>query len=730
MSTTGDRADRTRGVGIVSLPANSGSPWATSATSATSATPIGGGPNVNLVEGTSFLVCGRSGAIADERAHGVFVLDTRVVSRWAVRVEGRELEPLSFSNVDPFSGVFVSRIPETGGEIDAPLVLIQRRHVGNGLREDLELRNHGPRCRLVLGLSAAADFAGLFEVKSGRLGGPASRVGAHDGGLDISSGRPGTIIERVRIRSSAPPTDVDVVTSTITWVIDLGPGEHWTTCLDVSAVTRTGGEIVPSHPCGTEVEHATPVTRMRRWRGRVARSRADDPVVERVVARSLEDLGSLRIFDPDHVDRMVVAAGAPWFMALFGRDSLLTSWMAMPFDRELAAGVLAELADTQGREIDAQTEEEPGRILHEVRFDPLTLELLGGSNRYYGTVDATPLFVMLVGELARWEGLSSRVRALLPAVDRALEWIDRFGDRDGDGFVEYGRADEHGLEHQGWKDSWDGIRHRDGTVATPPIALCEVQGYVFAAFRARAALARSSGDHRRAEHLDDRAAELADRFDRAFWMPDLGTYAVGLDHAKQQIRSVTSNVGHLLWTGIVPTHRAPELARSLRSPALFSGFGLRTLAADEVGYNPLSYHCGSVWPHDTALAVAGLARYGFHHEAATIGLGLFDAADLGGGRLPELFGGFARDDVGAPVPYPTSCSPQAWSAASALLVVRSLLGLDPDLLSGRIEVCPRVPERLGTLRLVGVRVGDDLVDVIADGDVGHVEGATVPVSIS
>ncbi len=500
------------------------------------------------------------------------------------------------------------------------------------------------------------------------------------------------------------------------WHAIVEPGEEWTAC--VGLTMEAGGEPVePASRCGSDIAHATPAHRMARWRASASRISADHAGLERALRRSVDDLGALRIIDPEHPERTVVAAGAPWFMTLFGRDSLLTSWMSLLVDHDLALGVLAELADAQGSRHDARSEEQPGRILHEVRFDRLSARLLGGTGRYYGSVDATPLFVMLVAELTRWLGPDERLAALLPAVDRALEWIGRDGDRDGDGFVEYLRSDVHGLEHQGWKDSWDGIRHRDGSVAQPPISLCEVQGYVYAAYRGRATLARAFGESDDlARQYDHRAENMKDHFERVFWLPEPGHYAVGLDAEKQPIGSLTSNLGHLLWTGIVTGAPAHEIAELLVAPEMFNGWGLRTLAADAAGYNPLSYHCGSVWPHDTAIAVAGLAAQGLDEAAGALAVGLVDASGRFGGRLPELFGGFDRSDVPAPVPYPASCSPQAWAAAAPLSVVRSLLGLEPDAVGGKLRLRPRVPTQFGRVQVTGLPIGSATVDIsVADG---------------
>jgi glycogen debranching enzyme len=688
------------------------SPWTFSG----EGTAIGVDKTVTLVEGSTFLVSGRSGDIHEHGAQGLFMLDTRVLSGWMVLVNGRTVEPLSVVANGPFSATFVGRV-DLDGAPDASIAVVQRRWVGRGMCETLEVRNYGiETIHLSVGLSARSDFHGLFDVKSGRTVGDATgTIASVPAGLWLAPDADAdTAVERTVVISTVRPDHAP--DGSLAWHVDVPAGGMWETCLEVGV--RAGGvDIEPSHRCGTVMDESVPATRLRHWRDSTMRFETDHPALATAVRQSVDDLGALRIFDPEHPERVVIAAGAPWFMTLFGRDSIISSWMALPLDQTLARGVLAELAEAQGTSVDQRTEEQPGRILHEVRFDRMSARLLGGTGTYYGSIDSTPLFVMLVAELARWTGPTPEIAALLPAVDRALEWVERFGDRDGDGFVEYQRSDDHGLEHQGWKDSWDGIRHADGSVADTPIALSEVQGYVYAAFRGRAALARAFGESDDyARGFDDLADRLRTRFDQAFWLPDERWYSVGLDRDKAPIRSLTSNIGHLLWTGIVPQRRAERLAELLISPALHSGWGVRTLASDAAGYNPLSYHRGSVWPHDTAIAIAGLARYRCDTEAQVLAMALIDASMSSQGRLPELFGGFDRTDLEAPVPYPASCSPQAWAAASTLLVVRALLGLEPDLIAGRVHLRPRLPSQIARLRLARIPLGDRRLTVDVHGD--------------
>ena len=700
------------------------SPW----TFAGGSAAVAGEGAVTLVDGTSFMVCRRSGDIHGQGPLGLFMLDTRVLSLWQLTVSGAPIQPLLVTPNGPFSATFVGRI-DNASSADSAITVVQRRHVGQGMREDLDVRNHGSdRLDLRVELLVAADFGSVFDVKAGReMSRSAVLPEPDNGGIRIVAPESSDgVVEATTITCSVRPDRTNG--EGLMWDLSLEPGQRWSTCLLVE-VTTAGRRLAASYPCGQPVEEAIPVNRLRQWRETVARVSTDDPALATAVSRASEDLGALRIFDPDHPDRVVVAAGAPWFMTLFGRDSLLASWMSLPLDQDLARGVLLELTDQQGSRVDRKSEEQPGRILHEVRFDSASARLLGGSNTYYGSIDATPLFVMLVAELARWTGITPTIEAFLPAVDQAMNWIIEYGDRDGDGFVEYLRSDPSGLENQGWKDSWDGVRHLDGRIASGPIALCEVQGYVYAAYRGRAALARAQGEIRTAEVNDLRADELRARFDAQFWMDDLGWFAIGLDGEKNPIASLSSNIGHLLWTGIVNDDRAEAVADQLGGPSMFSGWGVRTLSAGNHGYNPLSYHCGSVWPHDTALAIAGLARYGCDQTAQRLTNGLLAASSWSDGRLPELFAGFDREDLPSPVPYPASCSPQAWAAASPLLLVRAMLGLEPDLLSGRFRLRPRLPDGIDSLVMTDIPFGDRRVTVAATGDTVEVSGLGAEVAL-
>ena len=678
-------------------------PWASGETPQSLGTC---GP-ATLIEGSSFCISDPGGDIRPGHPQGLFVRDTRVLSRWELTVDGNEPQPLSVQYGEPYAATFLSRVAPKTGKADSTMLVVRRRYVGDGLREDITIRNTAARTvRCGLTLSADADFADLFEVKGRSKPRASVSVHAADSALEISSGRKDRR-QAVVIDGDGDPSVTD---GTLTWKLSVpGHGER-SVSIEVIPVID-GTPIALRYPRGQEIGRAIPAKRLRKWRRRGPQVRTADPGLGAVLDRSVEDLGALRIFDPAHPRRPVVAAGAPWFMALFGRDSLLTAWSLLPWDKSLAAGTLQTLASWQGTEVDADSEEEPGRILHEVRGGPASAFALGGRKAYYETADATPLFVMLLGELQRWGYKDAVIAELLPHADRALEWIEQYGDADGDGFVEYCRKTSHGLANQGWKDSWDGINFADGTIAEPPIALAEVQAYVYAAYLARSQLAIGVGDHSGARLWRKKAKQLKRAFNERFWLPERGWFAIGLDRDKRPIDSLTSNMGHCLWTGIVDADKAASVARHLMSEEMFSGWGIRTLASSMAAYNPMSYHNGSVWPHDNAICAAGLMRYGFVEQAQRVTEAILDAAEHFGHRLPELFCGFSRQDFTAPVPYPTSCSPQAWAAAAPLLLVHSLLRFTPDMSSGQLWCAPVVPERYLPMRVGGLRLAKSRVAV-------------------
>jgi len=683
--------------------------------------PSLGGPSgtVTLVQGSSFCISSRSGDILPDRPHGLFFRDTRFLSRFELRINGQQPEPLTADSTEPFSATFVLRTGPRPGRADSTLTIMRYRYVGRGMREDIRVSNYGEEAAYCsVELQIDADFADLFLVKEGRVEpmGDAS-VESIDGGIDFRWRR-GAVSRGAQVRFSEP---AQVAVNLAVFEVIVPPRGTWTTCVQLAPVMDEG-VVEPRYRCGQPVERAEPQERLQRWRRTVPAVETDFTPLQFVVRRSAEDLGALRIFDPDYPERAVVAAGAPWFMTLFGRDSLITSWFALIVDPDLALGVLQTLARFQGDAVDPITEEEPGRILHEMRFGEAPSLSLGGGRVYYGTADATPLFVMLLGELRRWGLAREAVDSLLPAANRAMEWIEHYGDRDGDGYVEYQRTSDRGLRNQGWKDSWDAIRFADGRLAQPPIALCEVQAYVYGAYLARCHFAHEMNDPATEAHYRAKARDLKTAFNRDFWLDERGWYAMALDADKTPVDALTSNIGHCLWTGIVDEDKAPLVAERLLSPEMFSGWGVRTLATSMAGYNPISYHNGSIWPHDNAIIAAGLMRYGFVEDAQRIVVGLLDAAAKQSYRLPELFAGMGRDEVPFPVSYPSSCSPQAWAAAAPLSFLRTMLRLDPWVPYGKVWVDPVLPQRIGYLRVDRIPLAGSRVTVEVDHDEVKVEG--------
>lgn len=684
--------------------------------------PVVGAVGTTLVAGSNFCISTDTGNIVPGAPMGLFVRDTRVLSEWVLEVDGDRVESLSVLSEDPFRAVFVTRSRPRAGQIESTLLLLRDREVADGMVETLRLRNlSGEAAAVSLVLHVGSDFADLFDVKLGRGGGRgAVHVRADAGMLELRQER-GEGNPSVRVLpegAGLANTRLRIHPGRVTWDVVVPARQEWTAGIRVQAFAEDGvGSAAPQQETTTQAQ-----TRLSQWRESAPRLTTPDQQLRHTLTRSLEDLGALRIFDPAHPKRAVVAAGAPWFMALFGRDSLLSSWMALPLDPGLALGTVQALAELQGRREDPFTEEQPGRILHERRYGRWLDAEGGDAGVYYGSIDSTPLFVMLVGELRRWGVAAPEVDALMPAVDRALHWITDFGDRDGDAFVEYQRFTDRGIRNQGWKDSYDGVTFADGRIAEPPIALCEVQGYTYAAYLARAHFARETGDEATAQQWISRAEALKRAFNEQFWLPDREWFAVGLDRDKKPIDALASNMGHCLWTGIVDEDKAPAVAAALTGPELFSGWGVRTLGTTMGAYNPMGYHNGSVWPHDNAIVVAGLMRYGFTAEATRVAEAVFDAAPHFGGRLPELFCGFSRHEFPRPVPYPTSCSPQAWAAAAPILLLRALLRFDPWVPFGDVHLAPVLPERLLPLRLEHVLLGGRRVDITVTHQAATVDG--------
>ena len=459
----------------------------------------------------------------------------------------------------------------------------------------------------------------------------------------------------------------------------------------------------------------------RKWQVDVPHVEAGSDLVHHVFRKSVIDLAGLRLTeDFGGYEASLPAAGLPWFMAIFGRDTLITSYQSLWVSPLLAKGALYALSALQGKELDDFTDEEPGKILHEIRHGELTVLGKRPHRPYYGSCDATPLWLVLLSEYWRFTGDGATCQDLKRSALAALEWIDRYGDRDGDGYVEYDTRSSQGLENQGWKDSWDGVVFSDGSLPKRPLALAEIQGYVHDAKTRVAEIAEEVwGDPAMAERLRAQADGLRDRFNRDYWREERGGfYVIGLDGAKRQVDSKTSNMGHLLWSGIIPPDRAELVVKQLFSDNMFTGWGIRTLSTENTGYNPIGYHRGTVWPHDNSIISAGLARYGYREEANRLAMAMFDASAFTEYRLPEVFAGYPRARGRFPVRYPTACSPQAWATAAPFLWLRTMLGIEAR--DGALTCDPFVPEAVGRLAIRRLHAFGGRFDVIGEGTKGEV----------
>ncbi|MBI2238238.1 MAG: amylo-alpha-1,6-glucosidase [Actinobacteria bacterium] len=678
------------------------------------------GPDaISVLEGSTFMVSDAHGDVPEGAVAGLFHEDTRFLHRFVLTVGGRQPQVLSSDTVDYYSAAFYQTNPELPG-IPAHSLSIQRfRFVGDGLHERITVRNHlGRPVQVELRLACGADFADLFEVKDRipRKAGVARRAHDPDHCLLVFEydHRHFRAASRIHSTEAARIEGDDLV-----FDLELGPRARWRTTVRVAV--HVDEEIMePVHEeFGESEKQAGRV--LRKWQDEVPRFEAGLDLLEHVYRRSIVDLAALRLTaDVEGNDYSLPAAGLPWFMAIFGRDTLITSYQSLWVGPDLAKGALHALAALQGKEMNDFKDEEPGKILHEIRFGELTALGLKPHRPYYGTADATPLWLVLLSEYWRFTGDDQTLHALRDNAMLALEWIDRYGDRDGDGYVEYGTRSSQGLGNQGWKDSWDGVQFADGSIPEPPIALCEIQGYVYDAKLRMAELAEKVWTAPElAERLRAEAQALFDRFNRDFWSGERGGYYVlGLDGDKRRVDSTTSNMGHLLWSGIVPDDRADAIVGKLLSEPMFSGWGIRTLSEGDAGYNPIGYHTGTIWPHDNSIIAAGLVRYGFREEANRIGMALFEAAGFTGYRLPEVFAGYLRRHSRFPVRYPTACSPQAWATAAPFLLIRAMLGIDAR--DGKLTCAPHVPDEVGRLFLHGMHAFGGHFDVEATGTSGEV----------
>jgi glycogen debranching enzyme len=689
---------------------------------------------IAILEGRTFMFSDASGDVRPGTAGGLLHDDTRFLSCWQLCLNDRPLSLLKSRTVDYYSAAFFLTNPDQPGLRANSLSVRRFRFVGGGVHEQIAIYNSTPEpVAFRLSLTAGADFADLFEVRTAVRDRSALIDVEHDPDeriLHFHYEKGGFVAEtnvqvvRSRILDGFEGAEIarvvpDVEGDGFAWDLEL-PSRHTLAAFLRVTVRVNENVLQPMHvEFGEEQEH--PEGALTRWLAEVPRFESDSAPLKSAFDKSIVDLAALRIAGELHSEPYVLpAAGLPWFMTLFGRDTLLTSLQTIWVGPELARGALHLLGALQGKEENPFRDEEPGKILHEIRSGELTITGEKPHSPYYGTADATPLYLILMSEHWRFGGDDEFVRARWPTVLAALDWIDRYGDRDGDGYVEYQTRSSQGLENQGWKDSGDGVQFADGRLPRPPIATAEIQGYVYEAKLRLAELAETlMGDAELGTRLRSEAEALFERFNRDFWSEARGGYyVIGLDGDKRQIDSMTSNMGHLLWSRIVPVERARAVADRLLSESMFSGWGILTLSAEDTGYNPIGYHVGTVWPHDNALIALGLSRYGLRDEANRVVLAQLEAASFSDYRLPEAFAGYERSLGRFPVPYPTACSPQAWATGAPFLFIKAMLGLDVH--DHEVVLDPAVPKEIGRVRVHGMHAFGGHWDVEATGSSGEV----------
>jgi glycogen debranching enzyme len=669
---------------------------------------------VSILDGSTFVVSSANGDIEakPDQPHGLFFKDTRHLSHWVLTLNDTRLDVLSTDTIEYYFAQFFCFLPTGTIYTNPEISVIRRRLVGEGFLEEIIVINHDSSAHeFELRVEADTDFADLFEVKDALPKKGEYYREQREGCLILGYRREHFVRETI-LEASIAPNKIEGRQASFQFTLQ--PNSTWKVELQVKPVT---GEVVhrPKYATWDRRIEAKPYLHcgLQEWIHSAPDIIARPGPIQDLYLQSLLDLAALR-FHPDILPQTSVpAAGLPWFMALFGRDSLITSYQTLPFIPELSATTLRVLAATQGKVVDDFREEEPGRILHELRVGEMTVFKERPHSPYYGTSDATPLFLVLLDEYERWTGDAALVRELEPSARAALNWIDQYGDRDRDGYVEYERKTSLGLENQCWKDSWNSILFSDRTLAPTPRATCEIQGYVYDAKKRCARLARAIwGDAKLAEQLEVEADSLKERFNKDFWIENRQFFAVALDGKKRKVDSLTSNIGHLLWSGIVEDDKVEPIVNHLMGPQLFSGWGVRTMAEGEAGYNPMGYHNGTVWPHDNSIIAAGLRRYGYRKEAGDVVSGIFLASRWFGYRLPEVFAGYDRWKTGYPVQYPTASSPQAWAAGAPMLGMRVLLGMEPK--ENELSSDPLLPDWIGTLALKNVPGRWGRIDVVAN----------------
>jgi glycogen debranching enzyme len=678
-----------------------------------------GPPRLAINQGHAVLITEQDGQVAWPTDKGLYSSDTRLISSWRLYANGEPWDLLSSGAIAYYAArIFLTNreLATEAGDVPArSLGLVLSRTLGDGLHEDIDLVNHGAKAvQFNLEIAVRSDFADLFEVKSGRI----VRRGRIRTQWSPRSARLMTSYDnedfRREVSITVRRTDTRPVYANgrISFDICLEPGAAWHACLLYDFVEDGTVRRAPRHCIEKSLSSAL-ARHLHGWRATTLKINTSNEEFYRFYHQAVDDMAALRlpIEGTDHLE-FVPAAGVPWFVGLFGRDSLIASLQNAMVYPDFARGSLEVLSRYQATRRDDYRDAEPGKIMHELRTGELAHFKLIPHTPYYGSADATPLYLIVLHNAWRCTGDQALIDRHMAAAEQCLHWIDRYGDRDGDGFQEYQTRSTAGYENQGWKDSGDAIVYPDGSLVKGPKALVELQGYVYDAWLRMAEIFEARGEDRRATALRKKASTLFERFNDAFWDEATGFYALALDGDKQPVLGVASNSGHCLWSGIVPPERAARVVKRLMAPDMWSGWGVRTLSADHRAYDPNSYQNGSVWPHDNGLIALGFRRYGFVDEALQLARDLSGAASyFMQHQLPELFSGLERTPITFPVQYRGANVPQAWAAGSCFSLLQMMLGFQPDAPSGRLYVDPTLPDWMPDLVLSNLRVGRQRFDI-------------------
>ncbi len=676
---------------------------------------------ITLHDGQTFSISTETGDIIVGAGRGLYHEDTRFLRVFQLLLDDQSPILLTARTPQPNESRHFLTNPQLDQAQRGTLTLVRRRLVGDGMHEDIDIQNFGDdTATFTLSLKIETDFADIFAVKRAVETGV---IPPKPGELITSgSGDKRSALLRLKRGIEIYETVLDfsesfeLMADEIRFRVSIPKRGLWHLCTVVNL--KSGGRSVqPPYSCTHPVDEIRDHARVKRQEELnvvAPKLQTDHRILEKAYLRATEDLASLRIRGEETCKDYCIAAGIPWFMALFGRDSLIASFQSLLHDPSLARGTLLTLAHLQGTKSDKTSGEEPGKILHEYRpgmaFSP---QKIIPRFPYYGTVDATPLFLITLSEYVRCTGDLSLAKQLWKNIEQALLWLERSADCDGDGLIKYFLESDIGLSNQGWKDSGDSIRFRDGSVAKAPIALVEVQGYACDAYTRTAELFDFLGKGSEANALRKKARHLKQIILSRFWLEERQFFALALDGEMRPVDALTSNPGHLLWSGVLPREYAKKVATLLLSDDMFSGYGIRTMAESETAYNPISYHNGSVWPHDTSLILSGLSRYGFTEETIKVAQGLLKALEqYSSERLPELFAGFSFAQYGTPVEYPTANSPQAWATGAVILLTRALIGLEVNAPARQVSLNPIAIPGMSYLSLKGIPLGGDHVDVV------------------